>query len=415
MKKADRQKFLAILTFGALFVLMAVQFSWLFRAAALEEQNFSHRVSMALKESREEIAKRVPRCNNMKNYLCGRPCHKEDLNKTVAEIDSILCSKLENNNIKLNYTFSIASDTIVKSDKKGVWFKTKCYQQSLNGLLEKKGIQLALNFPDRNQFILSQIKGAFVISMLAIAFVMVSFFITFRLFKKERETVAHTTDFINNMVHEFQTPLANIKLATGLIRKRRQGSDEKITEYTDVILKENHKLQSRVEEILNFSNGEKNTAICEIVNVHDILRSVADDYHPRLTAQNASLILKLDAKQPQIKIDKRHIALIVSNLLDNALKYSNEDPEIIMETTNHADRFYLSIKDNGIGISKSDIERIFDKYYRVSTGNVHNVKGFGLGLTYVKRMVNEYGGEISVESTVNKGSTFTLFFPQKDL
>lgn len=416
MEKANKQKFLAILTFMALFVLMAVQFIWLFRAAALEEQNFSHRVSIALKESRNEIAKRVLSCDNMKNYLCGNPCRKNDINKTVAEIDSILSLKLEDNNIKLDYTFSIASDTIVKNDKKGIWFKPKCYQQCLNGLLEKKGIQLVLQFPDRNQFILAQMKGAFVISMLAIIFVMISFFISFKMFKRERDAVTHTSDFINNMVHEFQTPLANIKLATGLIRKRGQDTiDEKTKEYTDVILKENYKLQSHVEEILNFSNGGRSNVDIEIVDIHDILRSVADDYDPRLTAQKVSLILKLDAKSSKIKIDKRQVMLVISNLLDNALKYSKEDPEIVIETSNRKNKLYVSVKDNGIGIPKSDQSLIFEKYYRVSTGNVYKVKGFGLGLTYVKRIMDELNGGISVQSTVDKGSTFTLFFPQKKL
>ncbi len=413
MKKIDRQGYLALLTFMALLILTAVQVNWLFRAATLEEQNFNHLVSTALKESRDEIAKRVPECKNMENYLCGKPCKKNEQQKTVNEIDSILRSQLDINHIKLNYTFQITGKA-EDIEKKGKWFKTRCYLQNLNGLLETNGIQLALQFPDRNQFILAQIKGAFTVSILAIAFVMFSFIMTFRLFKHERELMTQTTDFINNMVHEFQTPIANIKLATGLIRKRTMDKlDERTKEYTDVILKESHKLQTNVEEILHFSDGSTNNQTRENIDIHEIIRSAADDYLHRFTACNGTLMLNLEATNSLVRVEKNHLSLIFSNLLDNAVKYSTENPEIEIGTFCKTNRLYVKIRDNGMGISKSDQHKIFDRYYRVHTGNTHNVKGFGLGLTFVKRVITDYHGDISVESQLGKGSTFTFYFPQE--
>ncbi len=410
MRKIDRQGFLAISTFVALIVLMFIQVNWLFNAARFEEQIFNQTVENALIEARGEIGNRVPVCSNMKNYLCGQPCQAMAKKKTVAEIDSIINSKLKKYHIELGYEFEITDSAYEQKDSK--LFGSKCYLQSLNGLLEKDGIQIKLEFPARKQFLLAQMKGSFLLAIFSVLFVMVSFIVTFRMFKRERQTVRQTSDFINNMVHEFQTPLSNIRLAASLIRKKEAVlNDEKVVEYTSVILKENQKLENHVANILKVSCRGENDCALEQVDIHQIISETGNEFKTRLDAQNGRIDYNLDAKYHTLKIAPDHVVLIFSNLIDNAVKYSSLAPQITISTVNRKNTIEITVKDNGIGIDTKDLPMIFDKYYRVSTGNVHNVKGFGLGLTYVKKLIEQYKGKIEVLSSKNSGTLFTITLP----
>ena len=410
MRKIDRQGFLAISTFVALIVLMFIQVNWLFNAARFEEQIFNQTVANALIEAREEIGNRVPVCNNMKNYLCGQPCQAMAKKKTVAEIDSIIYSKLKKYHIELGYEFEITDSAYVQKYSK--LFGSKCYLQSLNGLLEKDGIQIKLEFPARKQFLLAQMKGSFLLAIFSVLFVMVSFIVTFRMFKRERQTVRQTSDFINNMVHEFQTPLSNIRLAASLIRKKEAVlNDEKVVEYTSVILKENQKLENHVANILKVSCRGENDCTLEQVDIHHIISETGNEFKTRLDALSGKIDYNLDAKYHTLKIAPDHVVLIFSNLIDNAVKYSSLAPQITISTVNRKNTIEITVKDNGIGIDTKDLPMIFDKYYRVSTGNVHNVKGFGLGLTYVKKLIEQYKGKIEVLSSKNSGTLFTITLP----
>lgn len=408
MKKIRHQGYLALFTFLALITLMTIQVIWLFQAARFEEQKFNKKVTSALKEARNEIGLLAPSCNNMMNYLCGGVCFHADRQRSINQVDSIINAKLAAYSISLKYTFEIIDSVAVNQAK---LFGPKCYLQNLNGLLEKDGIQIKLQFPDRNEFIMAQIKGTFLLAIFSIIFVAISFFITFKMFTRERKMVEQTTHFINNMVHELQTPLSNIRLAASLIRKRDlAASDEKIGEYTGVIIKENQKLQNHVEEILKVSNaGQHNNS--DPVDLHETIRSAVDDFLHKLEAIDGIIRLDLKATHPVVKGDDKQFSLVISNLIDNALKYTIHKPVITISTQNNGNSLLIKVSDNGIGIDKADQTRIFERYYRVSTGDLHNVKGFGLGLTFVKQMVEAYEGKIKVSSTLGKGSTFTLTWP----
>jgi two-component system phosphate regulon sensor histidine kinase PhoR len=248
MDRYSRQHILAFFTFIALIAILAVQLNWLFNAARLEEERFNYFVNKALTEAKNEVGDLASECINMNDFLCGNANNENINNKNVAKIDSILRSKLDKYNIELDYTFAVAE--LDAPDKgKGI-FKNRCYLKCLNGILEKEGIKIMLEFPGRNQFILAQLTGTFMLAFGSILFVMISFFFTSRMFRKERLMLQQTTDFINNMVHEFQTPLANIRLASNLIKKKEKSiSDPKIPGYVDVIITENRKLEKNVEEI----------------------------------------------------------------------------------------------------------------------------------------------------------------------
>lgn len=410
MKNNNRQRYLAVFTFIALLTLLGVQVYWLFKVARLEEESFNRQVNRALTEARQEIGNSVSTCSDMKNYLCGNPCQMTVKKKKIKEIDSIIHSKLDIYHINLEYTFSI-TDSVSKKNPSKI-FASKCYLQSMNGLLEKDGIQIRLQFPERNQFLLAQIRGAFLLAFMAVIFVMVSFIITFTMFRKERMMALQTSDFINNMVHEFQTPLSNIRLATSLIKKKENTiHDEKVKEYVSVIQNENSRLEKHVDEILKVTCNSNNCTSLEETDIHQLIGSIVHEFATRLESEKGKIELKLNASKFVLKIAPDHVKLIVSNLIDNAMKYTIRSPHILISTENVNTMIVIKIKDNGIGIDKKDISNIFEKYFRVSTGDVHNVKGFGLGLTYVKKIVEQYKGKIEVSSSKTEGTLFTINLP----
>jgi len=409
-KPFNKQDLLVISTFLVLTLLIIIQISLIFRAAQIEEQKFNHRVTLALKAARDEIAIRLPKCNDMSDFLCGRKCPDHIHKSKYSELDSIIKANLNIYNIDLPYTFEITDSLLHKS--KNNFFNSTSYQQNLNGLLDQKGIQINLQFPSRNQYLISQLWGQLGISIIFLLFVMLSFLITWRLFRKEKELMVHTTDFINNMVHEFQTPITNIRFATNLIKKNVAGKlPEKAQEYTDVILNETIRLQTHVEAILKVASGTNNQNSKEIINIHKLIEHVIYTFDFRLKHAQASISFNAKASKYKIEAEWNPLTLAFSNLIDNALKYVTEKPNIQITTQNKNNNLLVLVKDNGIGIHKDDQVQIFDKFFRVYTGNVHNVKGFGLGLTYVKKVVEQCGGQIEIHSIPNKGSIFTLSFP----
>jgi two-component system phosphate regulon sensor histidine kinase PhoR len=413
VNKTKQQKSLAFFTFIALIALLAIQVNWLFRAAKLEEDHFTSMVTRALVEARKEIGNSASSCNDMNNYLCGNPCQMKVQKIKIEELDSIIKSKLEIYHIELDYTFEI-TDSIYKRPNTKL-FQSRCYLQSLNGELGKDGIKIRLQFPNQYQFLMAQFQGTFLLAFFFVIFVMISFIITFRMFKKERQIVQHTSDFINNMVHEFQTPLTNIRLAANMIKKKEPLSDQKkIADYIDVILKENHKLEKHVVDILTVSSTESDNFKEEPIDIHKIIEQLALEFTTRINSSKGTILLQLTASHFVLEVEKNHILIILSNLIDNAIKYTIEPPAITISTRNIKGMLIIGVKDQGIGIDKKNSQKIFDKYFRISTGDVHNVKGFGLGLSYVKKLVEHCNGKIEVTSSKQTGTIFTISLPLKN-
>lgn len=407
VKKLTTYKILAPFTLIALLVLLSTQLIWLFQTAKVEQKFFKKRVYQALNEAGDEIASRAPACNSMMNYLCGKHCMEYEKIATVAEIDSIVYAKLVKHKIEIEYNFEIIGDNLNGVDKSKC---NTCFLQKLNGTLEEEGIELQVVFPNKTEFVLAQLKGIFLIAFFALFFVAISFYITFKLFNRQRRMLQTTSDFINNMVHEFQTPISNIKLATNLIRKQGDDKNLKLNEYTGIILKENKKLLSHVNDILNIAENGRNAIEFQTIDMHELIEYIIADFECRIDAVNGKIETNLGATKYLLQGSRNHFNHMLSNLIDNAIKYSKEAPEITINTYNKDSKLFIEVIDNGIGISKQDISLIFDRYYRVSTGNVHNVKGFGLGLTYIQKIVDYYNGKIKVSSQLGKGSKFCVIF-----
>ena len=224
------------------------------------------------------------------------------------------------------------------------------------------------------------------------------------------------SDFINNMTHEFKTPIATISLASDSITNDSIiRNTDKVKRFAGIIKQENSRMLDQVEKVLQMARIDKKDFELKVttVNINDVVYQASENARLKVRQREGSLTTQLNATHPNVEGDLTHISNIIHNLLDNAEKYSNDRPEISIRTENDADGVIVIISDRGIGMSKESVKHIFDKFYRVHTGNRHDVKGFGLGLSYVKALMNAHKGRINVDSELGKGSTFTLFFPFK--
>ena len=231
---------------------------------------------------------------------------------------------------------------------------------------------------------------------------------------KQKRLSEVITDFINNMTHELKTPIATISLSSEMIMRLDSVDDlEKAKKYAGIIFKENKRLETQVERVLNIStlDTENTTLNKKSLDFHELLVEVKDNFDFNQLANGGKILIENNASIFTIQADPIHITNVVYNLLDNAVKYCSTKPLISITTKNELNYLVIEIKDNGIGIRKEDLKMIFDKFYRVSTGNIHDIKGFGLGLFYVKLIINEHNGYIDVKSKVGEGSAFTIKLP----
>ncbi|HPN60261.1 MAG TPA: HAMP domain-containing sensor histidine kinase, partial [Chitinophagaceae bacterium] len=255
-------------------------------------------------------------------------------------------------------------------------------------------------------------------SVLFTIIILAAFYLTVRTMLRQKKLGEIKNDFINNMTHEFKTPIATISLAVDAMRNDKVISDkDKLRYFSGIIKEENQRMNRQVETILKASQLEKQEVDLNLkpVHVHEIIKDVVGNFALQLESKNGKVDLLLNATNDLVEADEVHFSNLVNNLVDNAVKYArdNNPPQIRISTQSGSKYFNLRIEDNGIGMNRDTLKRIFERFYRAHTGNMHNVKGFGLGLSYVKTMVEAHHGEIKAESTLGKGSVFTIDIPLK--
>ena len=257
------------------------------------------------------------------------------------------------------------------------------------------------------QSMIWMIIGATLFSLI----ILTAFGVTVNALLRQKKLSEIKTDFINNMTHEFKTPLATISLAVDALRNEKvMQSTEKMKYFSDIIKDENKRMNKHVETILQAALLDRQELQLDMKNIHvnDLVKKVINNYQLQIEDKKGTVEMQLDAKQDSILADESHFTNLLSNLIDNALKYSKENLQIKIYTANHGNNVQIKVQDNGIGMSKETMKRIFEKFYRAHTGNIHNVKGFGLGMNYVKTVIDEHKGKIKVDSTLGKGSCFTV-------
>ncbi len=272
---------------------------------------------------------------------------------------------------------------------------------------------LMLYFPKEKQFLISQLWITLSISIFFVIIIILTFTYTIYTILKQKKISEMKNDFINNMTHEIKTPISTISLACEALRDKDIIKSENLYDnYISVINEENRRLGSMTERILQSAKLEKGEIILrkEELNIEEIILEAINNIKLQVDKKGGNIITDFKAKSKTIFADKVHITNVIFNLLDNAIKYSPVNPQIEITTENSFSGLLISVKDNGTGISKANQKKIFDKLYRVPTGNIHNVKGFGLGLSYVKAIVEQHNGKISLESELNKGTKFIYFY-----
>ncbi len=348
-----------------------------------------------------------------KNIVSRTPIHDR---VSTNEIRMNLDNELRARNIDTKFEFGVFSEELITKVKSDKFIQKRGYTYNVPLFVTDDSIDydLFVSFPDKKEYILSTISWILVLSAVFIFIIIVSFASALYQLIRQKQISAIKTDFINNMTHEFKTPIATINLAIDSIRNPKIINDkEKIIRYTEMIREENKRMHAQVENVLRISKLEKNQLDItkDIVNFHDIIKDAVSHVDLIIKDREGTIEQHLNAKQTEMLASKFHMINVITNMLDNAIKYSEGAPKIKIETVNAGNNIVFKVSDKGIGMSKNAQRKVFNKFYREQTGNIHNVKGHGLGLSYLKSIVEKHHGNVYLESEKGKGSTFTVKLP----
>lgn len=422
MKKTLR-KYLVWITLLLLVVLLFFQVRWMVYSVRFQEKVFQNSVNLALNKTISALNKNQTVCNLMRQCMnCDSTRLEMQLssNGVGDQLRTAINEELAAFNIHLNYDLFIIKnkqDTLLAKQFDEVIRKGVCYTQSLREVLQESGYELVVSFPGRTRFFLDSAGLMLLSSVLLILLIFISIIQLVRLYKSELQLAENIKELINNVTHEFKTPISSIALAANLIKKGRYGDNpEKVQEYAGLIFKENQKLQRQVESLLHlaaierdeFEYHRRQTPVDVLVN--DAVESVS----MLIAEREGKVITELESADATVWVDPLHLTNAIVNLLSNAVKYSAGAPEITVRTYTRGRSVCIEVSDQGIGIPVKYQRYVFDKYYRVPTGDVHNIKGFGIGLSYVKNVVEAHQGRVEVHSEPGKGSTFTLIIPKSE-
>jgi len=354
-------------------------------------------------------------------YNILRTASDKPLDKRVnfRQLDAFLTAELRNNGIAIPYHFTV-------TDRMGTMiYHCSDYVPDGNETLYSHVLfkndpparmgMVNVHFPTLDNYIFSSVR--FMIpSIIFTCVLLVTFIFTIYIIFRQKKLTEIKNDFINNMTHEFKTPISTISLAAQMLQDPAVGKSPTMFQHiSGVINDETKRLRFQVEKVLQMSMFERQKATLKMkdINANDLISGVVNTFAIKVEKNNGSITTDLKAGLPWIFVDEMHFTNVIFNLLDNAVKYKKPEGELHLhvKTWNESDKLYISIQDNGIGIKKENLKRIFDKFYRVHTGNLHDVKGFGLGLAYVKKIIHDHKGAIRAESELNVGTKFIIVLP----
>jgi two-component system, OmpR family, phosphate regulon sensor histidine kinase PhoR len=414
---------IVVMTF-ALIGLMVIQIYWIRNASVVKEANFRRSVNEAM----TKVVLKVERLEKKRALTVNQYETMLNFNRHLAysefitkkALDSLISLELNIRGVDTRFEFGIykpeGNEFLLEKSSN---YRKDLIEKGYAYILFQTDIYtspeyLCIYFPHEKQFLLTELWGMLLISIILIIVVVYSFSYTVTTIFRQKRLSEMKNDFINNMTHEFKTPISTISLACeALSDPDMRSSEETASTYVNMIRDENKRLAGMAEKILQTAVIDKGqlTIRRESIDVHEIISNVIRNLRIQVEIKDGEFITKFGAANPRIEGDRVHVTNLIYNLLDNANKYTPRRPLIRVSTENTGNGLTIIIEDNGIGISKAEQKKIFDKLYRVPTGNIHEIRGFGLGLSYVKAIVEEHHGKIGVESEVGKGSRFKVFLP----
>jgi len=451
----------------ALLGIAITQVFWIKSNLTLDANNFDNKVFRALYEINENIARKAKAEKNNRGRIQDI-LQSTQLNKITNSLDDWRKRQVQNEMMEIDYSlnpaeylekinpFELKQSISLALNNQGIdlEFDYGVYSNkdssfiiinehyvpvlnqntrasnvfSNNGLIDTKyktGLlstefispgSLMVFFPNKNSLFAPTVWPSLVSSLFFTGIILLGFSYTIYIIFTQKKVSEMKTDFINNMTHEFKTPIATISLASdSILSPTILGDTNKVKRFIGIIKEENSRMLNQVEKVLQIARiDKKNFELNKTdINVHELIQKAVEHANLKVKQNNGEIIVHLNAEYPTLLADQNHFSNIIHNILDNAIKYTLENPLIVITTNDNLGGIEIIIKDNGSGISKEARKHIFEKFYRVPTGNVHNVKGFGLGLSYVKVMVEAHSGTVRVKSELGKGSEFIIYFPKK--
>ena len=450
----------------ALLGITIIQYVWLKRGTELNAKNFDDKVTLALNRVKQQLEDDASSKENFSKYYnknlgigidnaLRRSSRTDILENNISfgkwaldpqtaflglskdDLAAYLKSALIDQGIDLNYEYGAFSsqiqdffitngtyNVVIPGGEKQFseggevqnLYETEYAINLFNVDEETSPGQLKVFFPRKQSYLFSEILPSLIASIVFTGLILFCFIYAITIILNQKKVSLMKTDFINNMTHEFKTPIATISLAADSIDSDMViNSPKKIKRFAGIIKEENKRMLAQVEKVLQIAKLDKDDIQLKLINIdiNELAHMAAEHTGLKVNARGGTIQTFLKSTNPVIEGDKNHISNVVHNLLDNANKYSKESPEITLETRDAKEGVEIVVSDKGIGMAKDDTRRIFEKFYRVSTGNVHDVKGFGLGLSYVKAIVDAHSGNVRVRSSLGEGSTFIIFLPYK--
>jgi two-component system, OmpR family, phosphate regulon sensor histidine kinase PhoR len=369
---------------------------------------------------KQQIEERQRYINQLLNRMFSNTPNIKD-RITSNEIEAIVNETLLDYGIDIAFEFAVRewnnnltyqSDNFNPKENSSI-YRVRLYPDDFN----QQTNYLDLYFPNKRNFIFRSLAFIGISSGVLTLLIVFTFAFTLYVIFRQKRLSEIKNDFVNNMTHELKTPISTISLASQMLGDTTIPNESKnLVRISEIIRQESKRLGYQVEKVLQIAALDKGNFTLNLkkINMHELIENVISNFIIQVDSKGGLLIPSLHAEDPEIMADPVHMTNVISNLLDNAIKYTPSSPEIYIETRNIEQNIQVVVKDNGIGISKINQKKIFERFYRVSTGNIHDVKGFGLGLNYVKKIVEMHKGTIEVESELEKGTTFSFKIPIKN-
>ncbi|MDB4089026.1 HAMP domain-containing histidine kinase [Flavobacteriales bacterium] len=435
-------KTIVVLISTAIIGLIIVQIIWINSAIEVRKSQFDEEVRGSLVEVTRQIPIVVRANQEIKFYqrqkqlspnvtgfnqlidamLDNNPFQLVSEKISEKQLDSLIKNEMLKRGINTEYVFGVYDATTGASH-----YTQDSMTEAFNQQLINKGINIqffvddymltkpfiSIFFPKKNGYIFRKMFLILSISLLLILTVIYAFYFTVNTIYKQKQLSEIKNDFINNMTHELKTPISTIQLACEALTDSDMNSPEAQGTFIEMIKDENTRLKGLVDTVLKTAILDKGQVKLnkEPINLLDVLNRVKDNFSLKISQLGGEIKIENDLPELIFEGDNQHMTNVFQNLIDNAIKYSTQIPKITISTLKTIDNYILNVTDNGIGISRENLDKVFEKLYRVPTGDLHNVKGFGLGLNYVKSIVELHGGNINVKSTKDKGSSFIITLP----